>query len=148
MASFGLGHVGLNVTDIARSTAFYRDVVGFDVLTESIEGDRRFVFLGVDGALALTLWQQSAGEFGTDRPGLHHLALLVDDIDAVRAAEARVRAAGITPLHDGVVPHREGGSSGGIFFTDPDGIRVEIYSPAGADVAAAPYGDAPTCGFF
>ena len=34
------------------------------------------------------------------------------------------------------------------FFTDPDGIRLEIYAPAGADTAPAPTPGAPTCGFF
>jgi lactoylglutathione lyase len=104
------------------------------------------VFLGIDGELVVTLWQQSAGEFPTDRPGLHHLAFLVDDIDTVRAAEERVRASGARLFHDGVVPHAEGASSGGIFFADPDGIRLEIYAAAGADGAAP--SDGPTCGFF
>ncbi|MEV5257368.1 VOC family protein [Streptomyces anulatus] len=38
--------------------------------------------------------------------------------------------------------------SGGIFFSDPDGIRLEIYAPTGADPADAPTSGAPTCGFF
>ena len=49
---------------------------------------------------------------------------------------------------DGVVAHGEGAASGGIFFTDPDGIRLEIYAPGGAESAPAPSGAAPTCGFF
>ena len=51
-------------------------------------------------------------------------------------------------VYDGVVPHGEGASSGGVFFTDPDGIRLEIYAPSGADTAPAPTQGAPTCGFF
>ena len=90
----------------------------------------------------------SSGEFVTDRPGLHHLAFLVSDIEEVRAAEERVRALGAPLFHDGVVPHGEGATSGGIFFGDPDGIRLEIYAPSGADVAPAPTAAAPTCGFF
>ncbi len=151
MAGFALGHAGINVTDLSRSKSFYQTVFGFDVLREHTDGDKRFAFLGTDGTLAVTLWEQSSGVFATDRPGLHHLAFLVDDIDAVRAAEARVRDAGAEVLHGGVVPHQEGASSGGIFFTDPDGTRIEIYSATGADVVgahAAPFGDAPTCGFF
>jgi hypothetical protein len=35
-----------------------------------------------------------------------------------------------------------------VFFTDPDGIRLEVYAPTGADVIAAPVSGAPTCGFF
>lgn len=151
MAGYALGHAGINVTDLSKSTSFYQKVFGFDVLREHSDGGKRFAFLGADGVLAVTLWEQSSGVFATDRPGLHHLAFLVDDIDAVRAAESRVREAGAEILHGGVVPHQEGASSGGIFFTDPDGTRIEIYATSGADAladAGAPFGDAPTCGFF
>jgi lactoylglutathione lyase len=47
-----------------------------------------------------------------------------------------------------VVAHREGAASGGIFFHDPDGTRLEISVPTGAEGAPAPNADAPTCGFF
>ena len=138
------GHVGLNVTDLARSIDFYRQVFGFEVLGV----DPRYAFLGRDGVLLVTLWQQSDGRYAAGRPGLHHLSFQVPDIEAVRRAEATLRAIGADLVHDGVVPHGEGVSSGGIFFTDPDGIRLEIYAPAGADVAPAPTPGAPTCGFF
>ncbi|GAA1706946.1 VOC family protein [Nonomuraea bangladeshensis] len=142
------GHVALNVTDLARSTAFYRQVFGFDTLAEQTDGERRFAFLGRDGSLILTLWQQSGGAFPADRPGLHHLSFQVPDIEAVRRHEAVLRDLGVRFAYDGVVPHGEGASSGGVFFTDPDGIRLEIYAPTGAETAAAPVQGAPTCGFF
>ncbi|HYN95530.1 MAG TPA: hypothetical protein VES42_16910 [Pilimelia sp.] len=66
----------------------------------------------------------------------------------VRAAEATLREAGAVFAYDGVVPHGEGAASGGIFFTDPDGIRLEIYAPDGAQALTAPVPAAPTCGFF
>ncbi|MFF0572462.1 VOC family protein [Streptosporangium saharense] len=142
------GHVGLNVTDLARSIAFYRRVFDFEVLGEQSEGDRRFAFLGHDGTLLVTLWQQSGGTFPVDRPGLHHLSFQVPDIEAVRRTEATLRELGAELVYDGVVPHGEGASSGGVFFTDPDGIRLEVYAPSGADTAPAPTQGAPTCGFF
>ncbi|GGS56876.1 VOC family protein [Actinokineospora fastidiosa] len=142
------GHVGINVTDLDRSTDFYRRVLDVDVLGSSADGDRRFAFLGRDGALLVTLWQQSAGVFATDRPGLHHMSFEVPDIADVRRAEATLRELGVEIRHDGVVPHGEGASSGGVFFHDPDGVRLEIYAPSGADVAPAPTPGAPTCGFF
>lgn len=142
------GHVGLNVTDLARSIAFYRRVFGFEVLGEQSEGDRRFAFLGLDGTLLVTLWQQSGGTFPVDRPGLHHLSFQVPDIEAVRRTETTLRELGAELVYDGVVPHGEGASSGGVFFTDPDGIRLEVYAPSGADTAPAPTQGAPTCGFF
>jgi catechol 2,3-dioxygenase-like lactoylglutathione lyase family enzyme len=142
------GHIGLNVTDLARSKQFYQAVFGFEVLGESQEAGRRFAFLGLTGKLLLTLWEQSAGRFETRRPGLHHLSFQVGSLDEVREFEARLSALDARFLYDSVVPHREGADSGGIFFEDPDGIRLEIYSPTGASDHAAPVSGAPSCGFF
>jgi lactoylglutathione lyase len=149
MTTFQTGHIGLNVSDLDRSRDFYAEVFGFSVQGESADDDHRYAFLGDGQRLVLTLWQQSGGRFATDRPGLHHLSFEVADLDAVRAAEARVRDRGATLHHGGIVAHSEGASSGGIFFEDPDGIRLEIYAPASPDeLASAPAGSAPTCGFF
>ena len=146
--SIKTGHIGLNVSDLQRSKHFYQQVFGFEVLGESREVGRQFVFLGQDGTPVLTLWQQSAGRFATHQVGLHHLAFQVSTIDAVRALEERLHALGTPFLYDGIVPHAEGADSGGVFFEDPDGIRLEIYSPSGTHGLAAPTADAPSCGFF
>ncbi|SNT04211.1 Glyoxalase/Bleomycin resistance protein/Dioxygenase superfamily protein [Streptosporangium subroseum] len=146
--TFQTGHVGLNVSDLDASKDFYLKVFGFEIFGESGEADRRYAFLGLDGKLLLTLWQQSEGRFATGTPGLHHLSFQVADIEAVRRAETVIRELGATLHHDGVAAHREGASSGGVFFEDPDGIRLEIFSPTGADTSPAPTPDAPTCGFF
>ncbi|MFD5632376.1 MULTISPECIES: VOC family protein [unclassified Streptomyces] len=142
------GHIGLNVTDLDRSLGLYRDVLGFEVIGEGEEEDRRFAFLGEGGHLVLTLWQQAQGTYDSARAGLHHLALEVDSLDRVREYETALRGHGVEFAHDGVVAHGEGASSGGIFFHDPDGTRLEIYAPSGAEEAPAPSGSAPTCGFF
>ncbi|MEE1818057.1 VOC family protein [Streptomyces sp. SP18ES09] len=141
-------HVGLNVTDLTRSLAFYGDVLGFDVLGEGAEQGSRYAFLGQGGRLVLTLWQQSEGTYDSGRPGLHHLAFEAESLDHVRAAEAALVARGTAFAHEGVVAHHEGAASGGIFFHDPDGTRLEISVPKGAEAAEAPSGTAPTCGFF
>ncbi|MGW7083752.1 VOC family protein [Streptomyces sp. NPDC054871] len=149
------GHIGLNVTDIERSLAFYRDVIGYDVIGEGKEEGRRFAFLGQDGTLALTLWQQADAAYAPGNAGLHHLAIEVDTIDQVRTYESALRAYGTEFAYEGVVPHGEGAASGGIFFHDPDGTRLEIYAASGVDAGSgagasdvAPVPDAPTCGFF
>jgi len=142
------GHIGLNVTDLVRSKQFYQHVFNFEVLAESQEPGRRFVFLASGGKLILTLWEQSDGRYNKARPGLHHLAFQVDGMEDVRQCEQRLRGLDATFLYDSVVPHGEGTASGGIFFEDPDGLRLEIYSPSGATGQAAPVTGAPTCGFF
>ncbi len=142
------GHVGLNVTDLDRSQAFYERVFGFEVQAKGDDADRRWVFLGSGRELLVTLWQQSEGRFPTAAPGLHHLSFQVDTAEEVLAAEAVLRDLGTTFRYDGVVPHGEGATSGGLFFLDPDGIRLEIYAPTGAQAAHAPTAGAPTCGFF
>ncbi|MGI5482768.1 VOC family protein [Streptomyces lavendofoliae] len=143
-----LGHIGLNVTDLDRSLAFYGDVLGFEVLHEGKEEGRRHALLGREGRLSLALWQQADGAYAPALAGLHHLALEVGTIDQVRAAEAELRARGVDFAYDGVVAHGEGAASGGIFFHDPDGTRLEIYAPTGAEGAPAPAAAAPACGFF
>jgi catechol-2,3-dioxygenase len=142
------GHVGLNVSSLPRSIAFYREALALELMNESSAPGREFAFLGRNGKLLLTLWQQSSGDFDSHRPGLHHLSFQVADMAQVQAAERRLRALQAPMLYDGIVPHAEGVSSGGIFFTDPDGIRLEIYAASGAETHAAPTPGAPSCGFF
>ncbi|WP_445182344.1 VOC family protein [Pseudonocardia sp. Cha107L01] len=143
------GHVGLNVTDLTRSKDFYQRVLGLELMVDGRDGDREWAFLGRDGTLLITLWRQSEGLFATALPGLHHLAFQVDTPEEVLAVQRNLSDLGADFHYDGVVAHREGGDSGGVFFTDPDGIRLEVYTPSGlAGKDAAPVGEAPTCGFF
>ena len=142
------GHIGLNVSRLDRSIDFYRAVFGFELLQRSADAARPFAFLGHDGTIVLTLWQQSDGAFAADRPGLHHLAFQVASLDEVRDAERRPSAAGARIHHDGIVAHAEGADSGGLFFEDPDGIRLEIFTPRGVAGSPVPHADGPTCGFF
>jgi lactoylglutathione lyase len=142
------GHAGLNVVDLDRSKAFYTQVLGLEVLRESSDGDRRFAFLGSGGNLLLTLWQQSNGRFDTGQPGLHHLSFEVADLEAVRRAEATLRELGVSLHYDGIVKHGHSAESAGVFFADPDGIRLEIYALTGGSAASAPTQSDPACGFF
>jgi lactoylglutathione lyase len=142
------GHVALNVTELERSKAFYTRLLGLSVARESTDSNQRWAFLGRDGKLVLTLFQQSAGDFSTSTPGLHHLSFQVENMDQVRVAEAIAHELNAPFFHDSIVAHSEGSASGGIFFADPDGIRLEVYATSGAEESPAPSGEAPTCGFF
>lgn len=142
------GHVGLNVSDLGRSERFYWEAFGFEATARFEEEGREFEFLARDGKLVLTLWQQSGGHFGTDRPGLHYLSFQVGSVEEVREYEERLRGLGAGFLYEGVVPHGEGTDSGGVFFEDPDGLRLEIYAPSGAGEFETPIPGTPCCGFF
>ena len=145
---FTPGHIGLNVRDLARSKRFYQDVFGFDLAGESNDEGRIFAFLAQNNAIVLTLWQQTDESFAANRAGLHHLAFQVDSIEQVKEAEQRLRQLGVAIHFGGVTAHAEGADSGGVYFDDPDGIRLEICAPTGASQSPAPKSGAPACGFF
>jgi lactoylglutathione lyase len=142
------GHVGLNVADLDRSTGFSTAVLGLAVLGRSDADGRRYAFLGADDVLLLTLWQQADQPFDPAAAGLHHRSFQVDDVEAVRAVQARIVSAGGALVHDRLVAHGEGAGSGGVFFTDPDGTRLEVFAPTGPQGTAPAVADGPTCGFF
>lgn len=147
-ASLQTGHIGLNVSDLDRSRKFYEEVFGFKSAGESREETRRFAFLSLDDKLVMTLWQQAKGRFEKQTPGLHHLSFQVPTIREVQKAAQKLKDLNVPLIYDGIVPHAEGTQSGGLYFEDPDGIRLEIYALTGAGDHPAPTPGAPSCGFF
>jgi catechol-2,3-dioxygenase len=141
------GHIGLNVTELGRSIEFYKDVFELDLISQGRRGDSLFASLSNEGKLSLTLWQQSEDKFDRHRAGLHHLSFVVSSTDEVRKVESKLAALKVHFAYEGIVPHADGAESGGIFFMDPDGVRLEIYAEQGV-TGVAPHGAAPTCGFF
>lgn len=142
------GHVGINVTDLARSLAFYQELLGLETRVQSLEGPRKYALLARGDTIVLTLWEQAQGAFDPTRPGLHHLSFQVGSIADVRILEAKVRAMGAKLRHDGIVEHAPGLDSGGIYFDDPDGTRLEIFAASGAAEHAVCKTDGPACGYF
>lgn len=142
------GHVGLNVTDLDVSLAFYGSVLGLELQGRGESQGRSWAFLGRGEELLVTLWQQSAGRFDPKAPGLHHLSFEVGTIEVLIALQGAVSALGLPVEYGGVVSHGSGEDSGGLFFSDPDGIRLEVYTESGGGALRAPHADVPTCGFF
>ncbi len=138
------GHVGINVTNLERSKEFYMNAIGLELMGASAEEGKQYAFLSDGRRLVLTLWQQSEGHFDPQTPGLHHLSFEVASLSEVEEAMTRLGQMGVGLLHDGIVAHGEGTPSGGIYFKDPDGTRLEIYSPDAGKGHTAPAGEAPT----
>ncbi|MBT2408173.1 MULTISPECIES: VOC family protein [unclassified Streptomyces] len=146
MTALSTGSAGLNVTNLERSVDFYRRSLGFDVIRQSTGPVNRYALMGSDGVVLLTLWEQSSGAFPVNRPGLHHLSFEAATLDDLRAAEKRLRTAGVA-LRDDDGSSEDAASAGQLFFADPDGIRLEIYT----DDPAVPHGPTPAlprCGYF
>lgn len=143
-----LGHIGLNVTELERSIRFYTEVLGFTLRTHSDDPDKKFALLGDKTQNLVTLWQQSEGTFSTELPGLHHLAFEVESVEDVKKLEDRLKAYGTAFIYEGMVAHSDGADSGGIYFTDPDGLRLEIYARTGVSAHASTPSNGLACGFF
>ncbi len=118
----GFHHIAINTTDIERSAAFYRDVLGMrEKMRLHFDGGRYLVML----ALGETSVELSGGAKpvapGPDRGevGYVHLALTVDDVDGECA---RIKALGCEFY---VEPKTVQGLRVA-FFRDPDGIPIEL----------------------
>jgi catechol 2,3-dioxygenase-like lactoylglutathione lyase family enzyme len=133
-------HIGLCVTDLERSRRFYQEVFGFrlafDLRTEGPETPKLLrldaplvldaVYLALDGLLLELLYFERptsppAQERALNQPGLTHISLFVEDVDAVVEA---------VPQYGGRV--RDDTNIGvALFVEDPDGQGIEIIGPTG-----------------
>jgi catechol 2,3-dioxygenase len=118
-----VGHVHLKVSDLERSVAFYRDVLGFD-LTQRYGAQAAFMSAGTyHHHLGLNTWESRGGApAGRGHPGLYHVAFLYPDRAALGQALVSVKDAGVAIT--GAADH---GVSEAIYFDDPDGNGIEIY---------------------
>jgi catechol 2,3-dioxygenase len=121
-----IGHVVLRVTDLDRATAFYRDVLGFqvsDVYPQSMmPGGMVFLRMSPDHhSVALV---GGAVEQGSVDSGMHHMAFEVATVDEVIRARDHLRAHKIPITYEG---RRRAGCQIAVEFTDPDGHCLEIF---------------------
>ena len=119
-----LNHAVLYVRDVERSSAFYRDVLGFRTKME-IPGAA--VFLQAEGSTNdhdLGLFQIGAAagpsEAGRRTVGLYHLAWEVDTLaELVRIREALGQAGALVGASDHA-------TTKALYAHDPDGIEFEV----------------------
>ena len=118
-----IGHVHLKVSDLDRSLAFYRDVLGFE-LTQRFGKQAAFISAGgYHHHIGLNTWESAGGPPpppGTT--GLYHVAILYPTRALLADALQRVLAAGIQL--DGASDH---GVSEALYLRDPDQNGVELY---------------------
>jgi lactoylglutathione lyase len=142
------GHVGLQVADLDRSRAFYREVIGLVEIERGVRADLYLQHLtgyqGVEldssvlvepgSGVLLELLEYRGVERNpvdpaTANPGTGHVCFEVDDVDAIyrRALDAGHRA-----VDEPVTPTSGRWTDGrSVYLLDPDGIRVELVQQGG-----------------
>jgi lactoylglutathione lyase len=121
----GLFETHLTVSDMARSVAFYRDVVGLPVALELPERGAVFHWIGRPGQAMLGLWSIGSAPMNMQL----HIAFEMD-LNDVLAAPARLRADGVEPLSFFGDPADEPSYIGwmpaaAVYFRDPSGHMLE-----------------------
>ena len=135
-----LYHVGLTISDLDRSIAFYRDAVGmaleyrsavaseaFDKLIaiDGIRIDFAYLTLG-DFRLQLIEYVNGGGEklgLGHNKVGNPHISLWVDDVEG---QYARLHALGVDITSEILTQESADICARTFYFADPDGVQIEF----------------------
>ncbi|MDT4906397.1 MAG: lactoylglutathione lyase [Pseudonocardiales bacterium] len=145
----GFWHVGITVSDLERSVAFYSDGLGLELHSRAVSSsaasqvwglpDARadVVYLRIPGSDAMLellhfhgdVDQRSAAARPWDAAS-GHFCLLVDDLDGLyehlSARGYRSRSGGVTVITEGPLT-----GSKAAYLVDPDGYHVEVFERAG-----------------
>jgi catechol 2,3-dioxygenase-like lactoylglutathione lyase family enzyme len=120
-----IGHVVLNVTDVARSTKFYTEVMGFkvsDVYTDEIAPGGMVFFRCNADHHGIAVVGSMPGE--SPAIELNHIAFEVGTLDEVILARKHLKEHNVKLDFEG---RRRAGAQIAVEFRDPDGHRLEIY---------------------
>lgn len=116
----GIAHFSIPVSDLDKSTKFYRDVVGCKLI---ITDGERHSFMDAGGT-CLLLCAENGPINHEDAKGLVHHAFMIS-ADELAKAKDHLAAHGVEVLLE---EDRQGGTVNGprVYFNDPDGTRLEF----------------------
>jgi lactoylglutathione lyase len=128
--------VGIGVSDLERSTAFYRDVLGMQLQRTFEVGYMDEVMLAHEGRNAVVLMHYTDGSARNYQNNPVKLVFYVTDPAAIAA---KVKAAGLEVTHE-PAPNASLGGAVICLAKDPDGYVIELIqrpATASAEPAAA-----------
>jgi glyoxylase I family protein len=124
----GIDHIYITVSDMARAEAFYNtvlgQVLGFRHNRFTLGSDPHVQFYNRHFGYVLRP-ARVASAHDPYSPGLHHFCFRVDTVADVTEAAQALQAAGIAATDAQLYPDYAP-DYWATFFTDPDGIRLEI----------------------
>lgn len=119
-----IGHVHLQVSDLARAEAFYAGLLGFDVTQRSYPGALFLSAGGYHHHLGLNIWAgRGAPPPPSDAAGLIAFVLRLPDRAVWQTMVERLAEAGLSPE-----PHKENGRAEAALVHDPDDNGVLLLS--------------------
>ena len=131
MTLLGFEHVGMTVSDLDRSVAFYCHLLGLRlVLRKRQPSGTEVAFLDAGGGM-LEMGAKAGASRSVDVPagtaGVRHLTFAFDDIDAL---VVKLAAAGVEITEQPRDAHNTELIKRVAFCRDPDGVQVEMIERA------------------
>ncbi len=138
MSVIGLQHASATVTDLEQSVKFYRDTLGLDYLgTRHMSPEKVYQFFNLQGVTAKYGWFMAGRStvlelyqfdpvdngpftFTPNKPGPHHFALEVRNLDAFFRELMTMGVKSVSP------PEFIQGGFKVAYIKDPDGIVIEL----------------------
>jgi catechol 2,3-dioxygenase len=122
MAMQRTGHVAIRVRDLEAAKHFYGEILGMKLGMEIPGQGLFFRFNNYHHDLAVFKARDGAEAASKNHAGIAHIALVADDFDTVLSMYRRLREHGVAVSR--TIDH---GATKSIYFSDPDGIELEIY---------------------
>jgi methylmalonyl-CoA epimerase len=137
-----LDHVGIAVKDLSAALAFYRDALGLHVeAPEDVASQRVRAHFIPTGEASLELLESTASDSAIARyidkrgPGLHHITLRVEDI---QAALDQLKTKGVRLVDEQPRPGAEGALVAFIHPSSAHGVLVELKQASPQPLAPSP----------
>lgn len=124
-----LGHLGINVRDLAQAKAYYDSLMPLLDFEPYLSASDQFAYRPAGGKPGTYLFFYPAleqGDYSRHRPGLQHLAFMVKSRDAVHVVHTRVQALGSPVIYTPQEFPQYHAGYYAMFWYDPDGMMLEV----------------------